>query len=1064
MPRFRTIYNNVGLFAGPAPATGEHFLDNQGNLVNWWQSGDSATANLVMSLNRVQSLGFSINTNRNEIKHLGQRSVLSKSQAEIPTIDLSFEYIQMGVINEARLGFYTNYAQFNSGQSGAPFYPDNFKVCVLSGFITRDLVRENNDVRWPFSYRDKRNLFAAVAPEGVDLMTSSYQGKDTRNLSVLAFGNCYITSWRTDASINSFPKCSVSYIAENLEIHTSGTGLDIPALNPKQGNKISGIKCNIPTLFQGNNVTSAIIPGNITVDVTNVAQFLNVSAIDGSKLDDNSAAYSLPTGISGYQSWTGQLLTDFSVNTGYEVLVKKFGIVDISGQGLTGNFIASIYNRSNMSVPMVSITGKGLEGELISGVRYFTVPNGGFRLPSATQATFVISGFSSSDTYGDFNSEKKIWITNPGNSTLLQNKSGTAVNFDYLRGGHVTIPAFNAAIGNNFTFEAWINPKGEFNNNHFIFGQSNGIGAFEIATIAGSRKLGAVINGSVPASTTNEVIVENTWQHIAYTKTGVSGHQFFINGEAVATTVSLTTTFSDTNDIKQIGWEPLYTGFNGFIDEVRLWNYAKTQNEISGLKDIAITGLESGLVACWGFDERFGTVALDRSPNQRHGTYLSGYSWVDSPLDTKPYAHAPIYGEGALQFHNRSGTAVSLNSSASGHVVISSFNAGIGNNFTIETWIYPKTANNRMWIYGQGQTEFSFLFSLDADRKLATYWVNGYTAVTQAGIIPLNTWTHIAYVRTGTGALGQRFYVNGAPVATTIVNNTLFQDYNVEKYIGALKWLSANECFNGDIDEVRIWNYGRVQSEISGLMNSTVTGTELGLVGCWGLDEKIGTTAYDRSPYRRKGIYSGGYSWVNSPLKMIPDPYAAGTFVFDSYHTGSNQVSNVGFNIQDAKIQGYGIVVDMPREPLPAIGHLLPLDREIVFPVYARLNIDVVVGDYATGSVWKMFSEDEDYNISVKLRNPINKVETGIAVQYDFRRSKFEGVTYSESIGKNVLASLNFSVPIDPENYEQGFFMSGLLNINVRSSFEAFLLKEDGDKVLQEDDSRFTTHSTTVLY
>ena len=58
--------------------------------------------------------------------------------------------------------------------------------------------------------------------------------------------------------------------------------------------------------------------------------------------------------------------------------------------------------------------------------------------------------------------------------------------------------------------------------------------------------------------------------------------------------------------------------------------------------------------------------------------------------------------------------------------------------------------------------------------------------------------------------------------------------------------------FNGKIDEVRIWNVARTESQIQNTMNTILSPeyystSDSGLVGYWRLDEGTGQTAEDLS-------------------------------------------------------------------------------------------------------------------------------------------------------------------------------------------------------------------------
>ena len=59
--------------------------------------------------------------------------------------------------------------------------------------------------------------------------------------------------------------------------------------------------------------------------------------------------------------------------------------------------------------------------------------------------------------------------------------------------------------------------------------------------------------------------------------------------------------------------------FDGMIDEVRLWNVARSSQEIQSAMNGTLTGQEPGLVAYWNFE---GDSAQDRSPHGNDGGLL----------------------------------------------------------------------------------------------------------------------------------------------------------------------------------------------------------------------------------------------------------------------------------------------------------------------------------------------------------------------------------------------------------------------------------------------------------
>jgi len=76
--------------------------------------------------------------------------------------------------------------------------------------------------------------------------------------------------------------------------------------------------------------------------------------------------------------------------------------------------------------------------------------------------------------------------------------------------------------------------------------------------------------------------------------------------------------------------------FDGIVDEVRLWNTARSQSEIQEYMYKQLTGTEPGLVAYWQFDEGVGNIAFDKTINENHGTLFGGVQWTDDSAPLQP--------------------------------------------------------------------------------------------------------------------------------------------------------------------------------------------------------------------------------------------------------------------------------------------------------------------------------------------------------------------------------------------------------------------------------------------
>lgn len=137
------------------------------------------------------------------------------------------------------------------------------------------------------------------------------------------------------------------------------------------------------------------------------------------------------------------------------------------------------------------------------------------------------------------------------------------------------------------------------------------------------------------------------------------------------------------------------------------------------------------------------------------------------------------------------------------------------------------------------------------------------------GLLRATEWVHLAAV---SGPGGMKLYANGE-LAGSHTNAASFADINVwqTNYFGRGTTQNPNdEDFHGQMDEIRVWNHRRTESQIREYMRKRMTGTEPGLVGLWNFDDG---TARDSTTNANHGRLAGNARIVT------PDSLAAAQLV-----------------------------------------------------------------------------------------------------------------------------------------------------------------------------------------
>lgn len=275
MPKLYNIYNQVGVFVGPAPSNTGHFLNTFGQPTN--NDNPDINFNLVFPLNRVQTVNYGFSKTYTDIKSLCAYGTIARPSLIQPTVNLSFSYYLMGLINEARLGFLVNQP---SGITGQPLYGQSTNICPISGFLDRTLQPSNDtQIRWPLTTREPRNIFVATN-EGYDDLNDYRTGNfKSAGVDVFAFGDCYINSYKSSASVNQIPTVTVDYICDNIETYNYASGKNIPSINPKDGSVLMGNTFNLPNNFQGSGLPTVVLPSDMRISLVGVPSGDYLSAI-----------------------------------------------------------------------------------------------------------------------------------------------------------------------------------------------------------------------------------------------------------------------------------------------------------------------------------------------------------------------------------------------------------------------------------------------------------------------------------------------------------------------------------------------------------------------------------------------------------------------------------------------------------------------------------------------------------------------------------------------------------------------------------------------------------------
>ena len=218
---------------------------------------------------------------------------------------------------------------------------------------------------------------------------------------------------------------------------------------------------------------------------------------------------------------------------------------------------------------------------------------------------------------------------------------GSALQFDG-QDDYVAVPDAPALNPANFTVEAWINADHWATNawEGVIVGKDNWPGYSQGYALSagdnGRLSLTLDCGGTWGGVASLPLMASGQWYHVAGEFDG-SRAQIFINGLLVGVTSCAASPQASTLDLN-IGRSPLFPDrlFAGQIDEVRLWDYARSAAQIRATRRKILPNATPGLAAYWRFNEGRGATLYDLTPGRHHGTLSAGPAWVSASL---PYVY-----------------------------------------------------------------------------------------------------------------------------------------------------------------------------------------------------------------------------------------------------------------------------------------------------------------------------------------------------------------------------------------------------------------------------------------
>ncbi|MBU2652413.1 MAG: LamG domain-containing protein, partial [Bacteroidetes bacterium] len=349
----------------------------------------------------------------------------------------------------------------------------------------------------------------------------------------------------------------------------------------------------------------------------------------------------------------------------------------------------------------------------------------------------------------------------------------------------------------------------------------------------------------------------STWYHMAFSVSAGNPGKIYVNGVEATTyspaVANAPTPIPTNTHAMEIGGGTAYPSyFAGKLDEVRIWNDIRTEDEIrqNMYRELPDPASETNLVAYYKLNSTSGTTATDsKGSNTGTLTNMTGSEWQTS---------SAIFGpKNCLEF-----------SGATEHVKVATLSPSFTQG-TISFWIKPKaTPVNHARVLSDYWDDDEIYLSSGVG-KVATWHMIDGDELMSSNPLPNNKWTHVAITMDNSSS---KLYINGVLDDESGPSDT---DISTDFEIGGYSTSGNYEVVNGYLDEFRIWSVVRTEKEIREYMCKNLTGNEDNLIAYYNFDNVSGITLQDFSGNGNDGtltnmdnsdwVYSSAYNfWLNT--------------------------------------------------------------------------------------------------------------------------------------------------------------------------------------------------------
>ena len=372
---------------------------------------------------------------------------------------------------------------------------------------------------------------------------------------------------------------------------------------------------------------------------------------------------------------------------------------------------------------------------------------------------------------------------------------------DYLSCGTSSVLTSMAA----FTIEGWVKTTATTFNP--VVSLSSGYSGFHVPWSSGRSLIYLGPSNFRYFSNSPTDILDGEWHHVAAVVTGsgqtdINNAKMYVDGKEQDVYSTNTSGPPETKTLCRIGRAGGFYNL-GQIDHLRIYDYARTPAQI------AYDYNRGAPVAHWKFDECEGTVAHDASGNENHGTINIGASGTQTTAGTCSTSGA--WANGASGKFNSS---LSFDRTDDHILVATNAQLDLVNSpITLSAWVKWKGGGNQNYVIDKNSNKYSLTLNANGNHS-PRFYTPSTGSLDAPNPISANVWHMLSATHDGSTA---KLYVDGVLVNQMAGSSN--RTAGGDLAIGCYATCSSTYSFDGQIDDVRIYNYALSSAQIMKVFN-----------------------------------------------------------------------------------------------------------------------------------------------------------------------------------------------------------------------------------------------------